>query len=74
MTGACKLPNVVRRRHCVAIRACVGLITSGLLLLMVAITSIDEFRALFKGDAVFAVIDPRPQADFAAWDKGNHQI
>ena len=32
---------------------------------MVAIISIDEFRALFKGDVEFAVIDPRPQADFA---------
>jgi len=41
---------------------------------MVAIISIDEFRALFKGDAEFAVIDARPQADFAAWDKGRHQI
>ena len=74
MTGACRLPNVQRRRHCVAIRACAGLITSGLLLRMVAIISIDEFRALFKGDAEFAVIDPRPQADFAAWDKGKHQL
>ena len=41
---------------------------------MVAIISIDEFRALFKGDAEFAVIDPRLQADFAAWDKGKHQL
>jgi hypothetical protein len=41
---------------------------------MVAIISIDEFRGLFKGDAEFAVIDPRPQADFAAWDKGKHQL
>jgi hypothetical protein len=57
MTGDCKLPNVARRCPCVAIRACAGLITSGLLLRMVAIISIDEFRALFKGDAEFAVID-----------------
>jgi len=41
---------------------------------MVAIISIDEFRALFKGDTEFALIDPRPQADFAARDNGNHQI
>jgi len=74
MAVACKLPNVERRRHCAAIRACAELITSGLLLRMVAITSIDEFRALFNGDAEFAVIDPRPQADFAAWDKGKHQL
>ena len=69
-----RVPNAARRRHCVAIRPCAGLITSGLLLLMVAITSIDEFRALFKGDAEFAVIYPRPPSDFAARDKGNHQI
>jgi len=41
---------------------------------MVAIISIDEFRALFKDDAEFTVIDPRPQADFAARDNGNRQI
>ena len=74
MTGACKLPNVARRCQCVAIPACAGLITSGLLLRMVAIISIDELRALFKGDVELAVIDPRPQADFAAWDKGKHQL
>ena len=31
---------------------------------MVAIISIDEFRALFKDDAEFAVIDPRLHVDF----------
>ena len=48
----------------VEIRACTGLITSGLLLVMVAIISIDKLRTQFKGDAEFAVIDPRAQADF----------
>jgi hypothetical protein len=74
MTGACRLPNVARWCQRVAIPACAGLITNGLLLRMVAIISIDEFRTLFIGDAEFAVIDPRPQTDFAAWDKGKHQL
>ena len=34
----------------VEIRACAGMITSGLLLAMVAIILIDGFRALFKDD------------------------
>jgi len=68
------LPNAARWRHGVAIRACAGLMTSGLLLLMVAITSINEFRRWFKGEAEFALIDPRLQADFVAGGKGNQQI
>ena len=47
------------------ILACTGTITNGLLPIMVGIISIDEFRALFKGDVEFAVIDPRTQSDFA---------
>jgi hypothetical protein len=66
MTDTCRLPNTTCRRHHATIRACAGIITSGLLLPMVAIISIDELRALFKDDAEFAVIDPRPHADFSA--------
>ncbi len=39
---------------------------SGLLTAMFANISIDEFRALFKGDVEFAVIDPRAATDFSA--------
>ena len=39
--------------------------TSGLLLVMASSITIDAFRALFEGDAEFAVIDPRTQADCA---------
>jgi hypothetical protein len=35
----------------VEICACMGMITSGLLLVMVTITSIDELRSLFQDDA-----------------------
>lgn len=51
----CKQPEIL---------ACTGTITNGLLPVMVGIISIDEFRALFNGDAQFAVIDPRAQSDF----------
>jgi len=50
------------------------MITSGLLLPMVAIISIDEFRALFGDDAGFAVIDPELQVDLVASDEGNDQV
>jgi rhodanese-related sulfurtransferase len=41
------------------------MMTSGLLLVMVTSITIDAFRALFKSDAEFAVIDPRTQSDCA---------
>jgi len=47
--------NVSCWRQQVEIYACVGRITGGLLLAMVAIILIDEFWTLFKGNAGFAL-------------------
>ena len=61
-------------RHRIMIRACAGMMTSGLLLPMVAIISIDEFQALSKDNAEFTAIDAQPQVDLAAADDGVKQV
>jgi hypothetical protein len=50
------------------------MMTSGLLLPMVAIISIDEFQALSIDNAEFTAIDAEPQVDLAASDDGIKQV
>ena len=51
VTKNLKVIGFPRWHQQVEIRACARVITSGLLLAMITITSIDELRVLFQGDA-----------------------
>ena len=74
MMEACELPDVSCRHNYAGICACAGFITSGLLLLMVALISIEGFRRQSKGDAKFTVIDRLPPVDLTAQDDGIDQL
>jgi hypothetical protein len=51
VTKNLKVIGFSRWRQQIEIRACARMVTSGLLLVMVTTTSIDELRALFQDDA-----------------------
>ena len=74
MMEASGLPDVSCRHHHAGICPCVGIITSGLLQLMIAIISIEVFRSLSKYDAEFTAIDPAPPVGLAALDDGVDQL